>query len=129
MRLSLGSIGGYLVNKFVKQTKINSGFTHERGFDQVALIEAEPNEEAGGARVLGEADPAVGGEVARFNLPDCALDQVAEFLALVLGDGGTEVLNLDQPFADEDDLRDFGGCQRFNTRPDTRDDSLFDWLP
>ena len=38
LRLSLGSIGGYLVNKFVKQTKINSGFTHERGFDQAELL-------------------------------------------------------------------------------------------
>ena len=82
MRLSFGGIGGYLVNKFVKQTKINSGFTHQRGFDQVALIEAEPNEGAAGARVLGEADPAVGREVARFNLPDCALDQGAEFRTL-----------------------------------------------
>src|ERR1700684_3731562 len=29
LRLSSGGIGGYLVNKFVKQTKINSRFTNE----------------------------------------------------------------------------------------------------
>ena len=39
-------MGGYLVNKFVKQTKVNSWFAHE-DLDQVALIEAEPDEGAG----------------------------------------------------------------------------------
>jgi len=29
LRLSFGGIGGYLVNKFVKQTKINSRLAHE----------------------------------------------------------------------------------------------------
>jgi hypothetical protein len=30
-------MGGYLVNKFVKQTKINSRFVHESSLDQVLL--------------------------------------------------------------------------------------------
>jgi len=59
LRLSLGGIGGYSVNKFVKQTKVNSGFTHERSFDQVGFVEADPNEWAGCARILRKADPAV----------------------------------------------------------------------
>jgi hypothetical protein len=41
LRLSFGGIGGYLVNKFVKQTKINSWLAHKSGCDQVGLIEAE----------------------------------------------------------------------------------------
>src|SRR6266853_4865586 len=52
LRLSLGGIGGYLVNKFVKQTKINSWLAHKCGLNQVALVETEPNEWAGRARVL-----------------------------------------------------------------------------
>jgi hypothetical protein len=38
--LSFGGIGGYLINKFVKQTKINSRFAHESGLDQVGLVKA-----------------------------------------------------------------------------------------
>jgi hypothetical protein len=52
-------MGGYLVNKFVKQTKIDSWLAHERGFDQVGLVEAEPDEGAGRARILWEADAAM----------------------------------------------------------------------
>ena len=44
LRLSFGGIGGNLVNKFVKQTKINSGFAYECSLDQVPLVEAKPNE-------------------------------------------------------------------------------------
>src|ERR1022692_5216959 len=44
LRLSFGGIGGYLVNKFVKQTKIDSRLAHECSFDQVGLVEAEPEE-------------------------------------------------------------------------------------
>ena len=33
---------------------------------------------------------------------------MAKFLALLVGDGGAQVLDLDQALADEDDLGDFG---------------------
>jgi hypothetical protein len=52
LRLSFGGIGIGLKRKFVKQTKIDSGFAHEAGFDQVGLLEAEPDERAGCAGVL-----------------------------------------------------------------------------
>lgn len=52
--------GGYLVSKFVKQTKVNSWIAHEGGFDQVRLIEAECDKGARGARILGKANSAVG---------------------------------------------------------------------
>jgi hypothetical protein len=67
LRLSWGGIGGYLVNKFVKQTKIDSWLAHERGFDQVGLVEAEPDEGAGRARILWEADPTVGQKEPRLD--------------------------------------------------------------
>jgi hypothetical protein len=38
----LGGIGGYLVHKFVKQTKIDSRFVHQRNLHQIALVETEP---------------------------------------------------------------------------------------
>src|SRR6266853_1602613 len=44
LRLSFGGIGGYLINKFVKQTKINSWLAHKGGFDEIDLVEAKPNE-------------------------------------------------------------------------------------
>jgi len=53
-------MGGYLVNKFVKQTKVDSGLVHERCIDQMLLAEAEPNEGTAGARILGETDSAIG---------------------------------------------------------------------
>jgi hypothetical protein len=53
-------MGGYLVNKFVKQTKIDSGFAHEGGLDQVTSVEAEPDEGTAGTGILGEADAAMG---------------------------------------------------------------------
>src|ERR1019366_1320439 len=56
LRLSLGGIGGYSVNKFVKQTKVNSRFTHEGGFNQLGLVEADPDEWARCARILRKAD-------------------------------------------------------------------------
>jgi hypothetical protein len=53
-------MGGYLVNKFVKQAKVNSGFAHESCIDQVLLAEAEPDERTDGTRILGESNSAMG---------------------------------------------------------------------
>ena len=46
-------------------------------------------------------------EVRRLDSTDRVFDQVAKLLALFLGDGGAQVLNLDQALADENDLGDF----------------------
>jgi hypothetical protein len=40
-------MGGYLVTKFVKQTKINSRFANQPSLNQVALVEAEPEKGKG----------------------------------------------------------------------------------
>ena len=107
LRLSFGGIGGYLVNKFVKQTKINSWLAHKGGFDHVGLVEAEPDEGASCARVLGKADAAVGQEEPGLDPSDCVFDQGCEFLPLLVRNGGPEVLNFNQSLADENNLGDF----------------------
>ena len=49
-------------------------------------------------------------KVCRLDSTDCAFHQAAKLLALLVGDGGSQVLNLDQPLADEYDLSDFGNA-------------------
>jgi hypothetical protein len=105
--LSFGGIGGNLVNKFVKQTKIDSRLAHEGAFDQVALIEAEPDEGTGGTRILWKADAAMRQEQPGLDPSDCVIDQSCELLPLLVRNGGPEVLNFDQTLADENNLGDF----------------------
>jgi len=100
-RLSFGGIGGYLVIKFVKQTTVDSGIADQSGLDQVALVKTEAEERTGGARVLGKADAAVRKEQPRLDAVDRVFDQAGELLPLCVGDGGAEVLDFDQPLADE----------------------------
>ena len=50
----------------------------------------------------------MGQELRRLDSSDRVFHQAAEFLALLVGDGGSQVLNLDQPLADENHLSDFG---------------------
>src|ERR1700687_2019881 len=83
LRLSLGGIGIGLKRKFVKQTKINSGFAHERGLDQVGLVEAEPDEGTGCARVLGKADPTMWKKQPGLDPPDGVINQSGELLPLL----------------------------------------------
>src|SRR5664280_2885213 len=87
-RFSLGGMGGYLVTKFVKQTKIDSRLADQPALNQIALVEAEPKKRAGRTRVLGEADAAVRQEQSRFDTADGVVDQGGELLRLLVGDGG-----------------------------------------
>jgi hypothetical protein len=67
-------MGGYLVPKLVKQTKIDSWFKDQTGIDKITLIETKSKERAGRARVLRKADPAVWQKQARFDPSDCVFD-------------------------------------------------------
>src|SRR6266436_6047091 len=68
LRLSLGSIGGILVCKLVKPTKVVCSWTsYERSFGQVRSSQTEPDVGTAGAGVLGKADAAVGQELGRFD--------------------------------------------------------------
>jgi hypothetical protein len=49
-------------------------------------------------------------ELRRFDPSDGIVDQSAEFVSLLLGDGGTEVLDLDQPLADKHHLSHVGNA-------------------
>src|ERR1035441_2532993 len=107
LRLSFGGIGIGLKRKFVKQTKIDSWLAHECSFDQVGLVEAEPEEGAGGTGVLGKADAAMRQEQTGLDPSDRVIDQGCELLPLLVRNGGPEVLNFDQPLAYENDLGNF----------------------
>ena len=72
-----------LVRKFVKQTKIDSRFADEPGLHQVGLVEAEPEEGAGGARILGKADATVRQEQSGLDPSDCVFDQRLRTLVVV----------------------------------------------
>src|SRR5580704_18480595 len=101
-------MGGCLEIKLVKPIKIPSRAANKRGFDQIRLPQAEPNVWAAGAGVLGKADAAVRQKLGSFDSSDGVIDQLPKLIALFVGDGGAEVLNLDQALADEDDLGDVG---------------------
>src|ERR1019366_8807910 len=102
-RFSLGGIGGHLVSKFVKQTKIDSRLANQPGLHQIALVETEPEKGTGCTRVLGEADAAVGQEQSRLNRTDRVVDQGLELLPLLVGDGGPQVLDVVRALADEEE--------------------------
>src|SRR5437868_14127109 len=56
---SFGSMGGLLVRKLVKQTKIVSRTAHQSGIDHFLLSQAEAHVRATGAGVLRKTDAAV----------------------------------------------------------------------
>jgi hypothetical protein len=106
-RFSLGGIGGYLVRKFVKQTKIHSWLADKPGRHQIALVEAEPDKGAGCTRILGKADAALGQEQSRLNPANRVIHQSRKFFPLLIRNGGPKVLDLNRALTDEDDLSHF----------------------
>src|SRR5205807_6884091 len=88
-RLSLGSIGGFLVMKLVKPIKLfRSWAPDESGFDQLRASETKPDIRTAAARVLRETDAAVGQELGRLDLLDGGFDQLPELAALLICDSG-----------------------------------------
>ena len=92
---------------FRSQTKINSRLAHKASFDQIGLIEAEPDEGTSCARILWKTDAAMRQEQPGLDPSHCVIDQGCKFLALLVRNGGLEVLNLDQAFAYENNLGNF----------------------
>src|ERR1022692_4498975 len=79
----------------------------ERALDQPAAARDAFLDAAG-------ESPSVVAEVRKLlsgDAMDCAFHQVAEFLALLIGDGGSQILHLDQSLADEHHLGDFGNAR------------------
>src|ERR1035438_10343012 len=95
-------MGGFLVIKLVKPTKIVCSWTpHQSGIDHFLLSKTKPHIRTGTAGVLGKADTTVRQKIRRFNSTDRAFNQATKLLSLFLGDGGAQVLNLDQTLADK----------------------------
>src|ERR1700690_2675882 len=103
-RFSLGGIGGSLVSKFVKQTKINSRLADKPRLHQIALVKTEPEEGAGSTGVLGEADAAVRQEQSRLDTADGVIDQGGKLLPLLVGDSGPQATDFHHALGGEDDL-------------------------
>src|SRR2546425_8038660 len=107
--LSLGSMGGFSVRKLVKPTKVFGSWPpYQSDLDQLLPSQTKAYVRATAARVLGETDAAVGQKLGGLDPPDGVFNQLAEFLALLLSDRGTQVLDFDQPLADENHQRDVG---------------------
>ena len=53
------------------------------------------------AAVHGKANPTVGQKLAHFDLRNRRFDKLPEYLLLIFGDGGLQILNLRQVLADE----------------------------
>ena len=60
---------GHVKQMILRNSKIDSWLAHERGFDQVGLVETEPDEGAGRARILWEADSTVWQKQSRLYPP------------------------------------------------------------
>jgi hypothetical protein len=106
--LNFGGIGGSLVSKLVKPTKIFCSRTpHESGVDQFLLSKTKAHIGAAAAGILAKTDATVWQKVRGLDSADRAFHQATELLALLIGDGCAQVLDLDQSLADEHDLGDF----------------------
>jgi hypothetical protein len=66
-------MGGKLVRKFVKHTKVNSRPPNQGGLHQFLFAQAEPQVGAAQAAVLGKTDSAAGRELGGLDLPDGVL--------------------------------------------------------
>ncbi len=97
-------MGGLSVRKLVKPTKVFcSRPSHQSGVDQLLFPQAKPQVWARAAGVLREANPAVWQELGRLDPANRIGDQMAEFVALLVGDRGAEVLHLNQTLEDEEE--------------------------
>jgi len=101
-RLNFGGMGGFLVIKLVKPTKIVCSWTpNESSVGQLLLSETKPHIGTAAARVLRKADATVLQKVCRPDTANCAFHQAAKLLALFLRYRSAEVLDLDQALADD----------------------------
>jgi hypothetical protein len=102
----LRDIGGFLVIKLVKPTKLfSSGTAHQSGVNYFPPPEAQSDVGATAARVLGETNAAMGQKLRGLDAVYSVCDQGSEFLPLFLSNRRLQILNFDQPFTDKDDLR------------------------
>ena len=101
-------MGGKSVIKLVKPTKMFCSWTsHKIDVDNVLLSQAEAYVGTGGTRILGKSNTAMGQELRGLDSPNGVPDYSFELLPLGVGDCCSQILNFDEPFANEDNLRHF----------------------
>src|SRR5579864_5820721 len=85
LRLSVGAtIGTLLIHKLVKPIKVARSWPADQVcFNELRIIKAQTQMRAAHTAVIRETDPAVRGEMPRFQLMDRRLNQPAEFFALL----------------------------------------------
>jgi hypothetical protein len=100
-------MGGYSVIKLVKPIKTLCSWTPDQaGVSHLLLAKTKSHIGTAAAGVLGKADTAVRQELGGFDSLDRVPYQATKLLALLVGNGCFQVLNLDQPFPHKDDLGD-----------------------
>jgi hypothetical protein len=97
--------------KFVKPIKVLSWPLDQGVLRQFLPSQAEADVWTARTGVLGKADATVRHELAALDSLDRVLDQATKLPALFVGDGGSQVLDLDQSLAHEDDLGDLGDAR------------------
>src|ERR1700733_15554383 len=98
-------MGGYSVNKFVKQTKVFCPWPpYQGGRGEILPTQTKSNVGTTAAWVLRKPDSTVWQELRGLNSADGVIDQLAEFVTLFFGDRGSQVLNFNQPLTDENNL-------------------------
>src|ERR1039458_3951064 len=102
-------MGGFSICKLVKPIKTVCSWTpHQAGVDHLLLAKTKSHIRTAAARVLGKADATMGQKLCRLDSLDRVPYQTTELLALLVGNGCSQVLNLHQPFANEYDLSELG---------------------
>jgi hypothetical protein len=102
-------MGGFLLIKLVKRTKVFCSWPpHQSGFGKILPSETKPDVRTAATGVLREANAGVGQELGGLDAADRVFHELAEFLTLLVGNRGSQVLHLDQPLANEYDLGNFG---------------------
>jgi hypothetical protein len=89
LRFNLGDMGGFLVIKLVKPTKVFCSWApHQGGFDQILAPEAQADIGTTATRVLRETNATVGQELCGLDALDRIFSQHTELLALFFCDCG-----------------------------------------
>jgi hypothetical protein len=101
-------MGGFSVCKLVKPIKTLCSWTpHQAGVSHFLLAKTKSHVGTATAGILWKADSTMRQELCGFDSLDRVPYQATELLALLVRNGGAQVLNFDQPFANKHDLSDF----------------------
>src|ERR1051326_4886946 len=105
-------MGGFLVSKLVKPTKVFCSWApHQSGRGEFLPSQTKPHIGTRAARILRKPDAAVGQELRGLDSANRVVDQLPELLPLFVGNGRSEILNFREPLTNEYNLRDLGDAR------------------